>query len=102
MKRLFKRCIVIVSFILAFTLVAPAPLQNTFAIQTVDAATAQLNKTELKLRVGKSKKLKVTGTTKKIKWSSSKNSVAKVDKNGTVTGKKKAQQLLQPKSGRKN
>lgn len=49
------------------------------------AAAIKLNKTNLSLNVGKSYTLKLSGTSDTIKWSSSKNAVAKVSKSGKVT-----------------
>lgn len=48
-----------------------------------------LNKKSITLYVGKTQKLKVNGTKKKVKWSSSKKSVASVSSSGKVTAKKK-------------
>ena len=54
-----------------------------------DAASAiKLNKKTAKIAVGKSVTLKVRGTKKKVKWKSSKKSVATVNAKGKVTGKK--------------
>lgn len=49
--------------------------------------TKTLNITDLSLSVGQSQKLKVSGR-KKVKWSTSKKSVATVNKEGTVKAKK--------------
>ena len=54
----------------------------------VSAAQVKLSKTKVTLSVGESVKLKVTGTKKKVKWSSSNKKVATVSKAGKVTGKK--------------
>ena len=52
---------------------------------TVSAASkVKLNKTSVTLVAGASTKLKVTGTKKKVKWSTSKASVAKVSSSGKV------------------
>lgn len=50
--------------------------------------TPKLNKKNLTLMVGKSAKLKVKNTKKKVKWTSSKKSVASVSKKGKVKAKK--------------
>jgi len=57
-------------------------------IQTT-ASSVHLNKTIVTLKVGKTCKLKVTGTDNEVVWSSSKKSVAKVNAKGKVTAKKK-------------
>ena len=49
----------------------------------------KLSDSTLKLTAGQSNKLKVSGTTRKITWSSDKPSIVKVNKNGKVTAVKK-------------
>lgn len=49
---------------------------------------AYLNKTRATVFVGKSTSLKVSGTKKKVTWSSSNKAIATVNKSGKVTGKK--------------
>lgn len=53
------------------------------------AATVKLNKKTVTVYVGKTTKLKVSGTKSKVKWSSSNKKVATVNNKGIVTGKKK-------------
>jgi hypothetical protein len=65
---------------------------TTSATQPTTAAPAAkvaLNKTSVSLKAGKTATIKVTGTTAKATFKSSKTSVAKVTKNGKVTGLKK-------------
>lgn len=70
---------------------------------TSKAATVKINKNKVTLTVGKSISLKVKGTTKKAKWSSSKKSVATVGaKTGKVTAKKAGTATITAKiSGKK-
>lgn len=49
----------------------------------------QLNKTKVTVTVGKTTKLKITGTNKKVKWSTSNKNIATVSNNGLVKGVKK-------------
>lgn len=58
------------------------------AIQTNATRTVKLNKTKVSLRVGKTVKLKVCGTNKKVRWTSKKKSVATVTATGKVRAKK--------------
>lgn len=75
----------IVAFLmLLLTLTFVMPVANT-TVQT-KAATAYLNYTKCSMTVGYTMKLKVKGTSKKVKWSSSNKKVATVKK-GKVTGK---------------
>lgn len=50
------------------------------------SATVKLNKTKLTLDEGKSYTLKLTGTTKKPKWTTSNKKVATVSSSGVVKG----------------
>ncbi|HHT58009.1 Ig-like domain-containing protein [Herbinix luporum] len=68
---------------------------------TVEAATIKLNKTKITLDVGDTYQLKLTGTNKKVTWSSSKKSVATVSSKGKVTAKKAGKATITAKVGSK-
>lgn len=53
-----------------------------------------LNQKKLTLRVGQTERLKVRGTTRKVKWSSSNKKVAAVSKEGVVKAKKKGKAVI--------
>lgn len=57
-------------------------------IQTNAAGKVKLNKTKVSLKVGKTVKLKLYGTKKKVRWTSKKKSVATVSAIGKVRAKK--------------
>ncbi|MDF2844939.1 MAG: hypothetical protein K0R00_3365 [Herbinix sp.] len=59
---------------------------NVMPVQSAYAATVKLNKTSINLNVGKSYTLKVTGTKKTVKWSSSDAKIASVSTKGVVKG----------------
>ncbi|WP_310604814.1 Ig-like domain-containing protein [Anaerosporobacter sp.] len=82
----------ILSSLLALLLVIAALVPNI----TVQAAV-KINKTSLSLNVGSSSQLKITGTTKKVTWSSSKTSVASVSSKGKVTAKKEGTATISAK-----
>lgn len=64
----------------------------------VDAASkVKLNKTTVSLKEGKTTTLKVKGTKKKVKWSSSNKKVATVNQKGKVTAKKKGKATITAK-----
>lgn len=65
------------------------------------ASKISLNKASLSVMKGKSAILKLSGTTKKVTWSSSKKSVATVNSAGKVTGKKKGTAVITAKVGSK-
>lgn len=81
MRKIVKKIIVMaLVFIFVFT---AAPANHVEA-----AKKPQLKTTKVTLKVGQKKQLKVINTKNKIKWSSSKKSVAGVSKKGKVTAKK--------------
>lgn len=61
---------------------------------------AVLNKTKVTLYQGKSVTLKVKNNKKKVKWSSSKKSIASVTQKGKVTAKKKGTATITAKVGK--
>lgn len=67
---------------------------------SVKAAT-KLNKESITLNVGELSKLKVKGNSRKVKWSSSKASVAKVTSKGLVIARKKGTAKIVAKVGSK-
>ncbi|MEY8426885.1 Ig-like domain-containing protein [Lachnospiraceae bacterium 46-15] len=95
MKNIIKKSITtILIFAMALTLAMP--------MQAEAKAKVKLNKTKVTLNVKKTYKLKVSGTAKKVTWSSSKKSVATVSKTGKVTAKKKGTATITAKvSGKK-
>ncbi|MFT4146702.1 MAG: Ig-like domain-containing protein [Mobilitalea sp.] len=62
---------------------------NVMPVQSAYAATVKLNKTSITLNAGSSYTLKVTGTTKTVKWSSSDAKIASVSAKGAVKAIKK-------------
>lgn len=65
------------------------------------AASVRLNCKKVTLTEGKSYQLKIKGTTKKAKWSSSNKKVATVSKKGLMKGKKAGRAVITAKIDRK-
>lgn len=65
------------------------------------SAAPKLNKKQVELKVGKTYKLKVKGTSNKVKWSTSNKKIAKVFKNGVITAKKAGKATIKAKVGKK-
>lgn len=84
--RFFKKINAALALALALTLVTPvaAPVST---VAVAEAATIKLNKTKKTLKVGQTYTLKVSGTSKKVTWKSSKKSVATVSSKGKVKAK---------------
>lgn len=93
-----KKFIAIFSLVLVLTLFFPAFLPFT---TTAQAAGMKLNTKKKSLSIGQTYQLKVTNTSKKVKWSSSNKSVAKVNAKGVVTAKKAGTAIITAKIGNK-
>ena len=71
-------------------------------VKKADAAgKVAISKKKAIMCVGETLKLTVTNNKKKVKWSSNKKSVAKVDSKGTVTAKKVGKAVITAKIGNK-
>jgi len=79
------------SLMTAVVLWAAIPVSVPFYsnIITADAAVVKLNITNASVYIGETVTLKVTGTAKDVKWSSSDKNIAAVSSEGVVTGLKK-------------
>ena len=66
----------------------------------VQAAKLKLNRKKIVLSIIESFKLRAMGS-KKVKWSSSAPRIAKVNKNGKVTGKRAGKAVIAVKAGKK-
>lgn len=69
---------------------------------TQAAGQVKLNKKKVTIYVGKTSTLKLAGTSKKVKWSSSAPKVASVSQKGKVTGKKAGTATITAKVGKKS
>ncbi len=67
----------------------------------VEAKGAHLNKTKITITEGDTAKLKVSGASGNIKWSSSKNSVATVNKKGVIKAKNEGTTIIKAKINNK-
>lgn len=86
-NKLFKKFVAgIVTSVFMLSVVPQLPIQNNIA--TVEAAKVKLNVKKVTLSKGKTKKLILKNAVGKVKWKSSKTSIATVSKKGVVTAKK--------------
>ncbi len=83
-----------IALALIITLAGPA--------QTASAATIKISKSSLLLYVGDTANLKLTGTTKTVKWSSNNGSVATISSKGKVTAKGIGKTIVIGKIGSKS
>lgn len=98
-------------FVICFALLMLAVLQPAGivkkgspleAVVTAEASSVGLNRSKITLNVGKSYTLKLSGTSKKVSWSTSKKTVAVVSSQGKVTGKKQGEAVITAKVGKRS
>ncbi len=100
MKNVKKMLIAILMvFLMVFTL--PVMSNITETMYTVEAASVKINKSKYTMNVGEKYTLKMKGTKKKVKWSTSNKKVATVNSKGKVTAKKKGTATITAKVGNK-
>lgn len=100
MKKI-KRLLIGIMAALLITTAVPETIPLLSQQTEVQAASYKLNKTKLTLIKGQSYQLKLNGYNKTIKWSSSKNSVVSVAKNGKITAKAKGAAIITAYAGSK-
>ena len=71
------------------------------ALPMTASAKVSINKKSLSLTVGQTATLKVTGTKKKVKWSSNKKAIVTVNQKGKITAKKSGKAVITAKLGKK-
>ncbi len=88
---------ILISFLVVFVLACGA----FSGAHEAQAASAKLNRNSATIWVGDTVKLKVKNTKKKVKWTSSKKSVATVSAKGTVKAKGAGKAVITAKVGSK-
>lgn len=96
---LVKKVLSIITIVLSLIILVPVTIPNISETYTVNATAIRLNKKNITLNVGKKYTLKMSGTSKKVKWSSNKKSVAIVNSKGKITAKKKGTAKITAKVG---
>lgn len=99
--KMFKKIFAVAALSLSM-LTTSVAAQNIVGTQEIaQAATVKLSKKSVTLDVGKTQKLKVSGTKAKVKWSSTDASVAKVSQSGVVTAVSSGSATIKAKIGKK-
>ena len=99
--KIFKKIFLAISIVLLFMLI-PVVISDLGNIYTVQAASVKISKTKVTIYKGEKYTLKINGTSKKAKWSSSNKKIAIVDSNGEVTAKKDGTATITAKVGKKS
>ena len=94
MQSITKRLLALISAVILMTTMLIPAFQAS-------AASVRLNKTKIVLVVGQTYKLKVSGTKKTPKWSSSNKKIVSVTKKGVVKGLRKGTATITAKIGKK-
>ena len=99
-NRILRKFAAVLMAVFSLSLLSPEVAAHLGTVQTVQAAV-KISSKKLTMVKGQKKTLKVTGTSKKAKWTSSKKSVASVTQKGVVTAKKKGTTTITAKIGSK-
>lgn len=96
MKKIFSFLIVLFA-----VMVSTLTFSSTTQMNNVQAAKVKISKKKATVYVGYTVQLRIKGTKKKVKWSSSNKKVASVDKTGEVDAKKPGKATITGKVGKK-
>lgn len=96
-----RKILIAFVIVLFVGMVVPNIVPKLNSAISVEAASVKMNDTKKTLYEKETYRLKMIGTKKKVKWSSSKKSVATVSSNGKVTAKKKGKTTITAKIGSK-
>ena len=99
--KLFKKVLLAIIVVSSLIYILPAVMPIDESGYVVSAASVKISKTKYKMNKGEKFTLKVTGTKKTVKWSSSNKKVATVNSKGKVTAKKKGTVTITAKVGSK-
>ena len=86
--KLFKRILIAILISSSLIIVTPTLVPSLPTSNTVQATSVRISSTKKTLYVGNKYTLKVKGTKKKVKWTTSNKKVATVTSKGKVTAKK--------------
>lgn len=90
MKKVCSKIVIMLVLVFAFTTVFPASA-SVFGPENISVAEAaskvKINKTKATIIKGTTVQLKISGTKKKVKWTTSDKKIAAVSSKGKVTGK---------------
>lgn len=100
MKKVKKLSMLLIMLFMFLSLTAPASVPVLGTLETASAAV-RLNHSRITLVKGQTKRLRLTGTAKTVKWTSSKPSVVTVNAKGTITGRKKGAAVVTAKIAKK-
>ena len=99
--KILKKFLLATIIVISALIVAPKIVPGWETAYTTQAVSIKINKKSKTIYEGNTYTLKVTGTKKKVKWSSSNKSVATVSLKGKVTAKKNGTATITAKVGNK-
>ena len=100
--KITKKLLLSLSIIALAFVIVPNVVPSAQKVISVQAASVKLNKTKLTLNTNEKYTLKLKGNKKKVKWSTSKKSIATVSSKGKITAKKAGNVKITAKVGGKN
>lgn len=104
MKKACSKLLILFVLVFAFTTVFPASV-SVFGPENISVAEAaskvKINKAKATIIKGKTVQLKISGTKKSVKWTTSDRKIATVSSKGKVTGKGAGIATITAKAGKK-
>lgn len=99
--KIFKKLLLSIMIVITTLTMSSVAMLELPSTSVVEAASIRINKTKYTMKKGSTYTLKITGTKKKVKWTSSNKKVATVNSKGKVTAKKKGTCTITAKIGNK-
>ena len=99
--KLLKRFLLAIIIACSAFYIVPMIMSVNTNMYTVQAAKIKISKTKYKMNKGEKYTLKISGTKKKVSWSTSNKKVATINSKGKVTAKKKGSATITAKVGGK-
>lgn len=99
--KLIKKLLLSIIIVISTIVITPKFIPEMNLVSTVNAANIKLNKKSKSIYKGDTYTLKVTGTSKKVTWTSSNKKIATVNSKGKVTAKQKGNVTITAKVGKR-
>lgn len=100
--KLLKRLLLAIIIACSIFYIAPMVMSVNTNMYAVQAAKIKINKTKYTMNKGEKYTLKISGTKKKVSWSTSNKKIATINLKGKVTAKKKGKVVITARvSGKK-
>ncbi len=101
MKRAFMLLVLALSLIIPTAVSTTTPMIGIFGTVETASAAVRIDRSKTTIYIGQTQRLKLAGTAKRVKWSSTDRSVVTVNKKGKITGRKNGTATITAKISKK-